>query len=305
MSCASSPTAARRLGGAGRGVRSGVARPGGQHIVEQLARALIARVNLRRHRLEHDVVDRFRDLRVLEPRRREQLALHQPIEVSRRRRVVGQLPGQHLIHRHAERVDVGGEDRLAVKLLRRHVRRAADHGGAVRCDFEKPRGAEVGDLQHAAFGDEHVRRPQIPVQHALAVRVIHGVHDLAGVVERTGDVERPVSRDDRLERFARDELHHDEENVLLLLRGQDGDDVGMIEAGEQARLAQQLAEVDALLVGNLQGNLLVDPGVFREVNRSKTATANRRQNLVLSNDLTAEKHLCAVSHGSHRERVEP
>ena len=41
-----------------------------QHVVEQVAGALVARVNVRRHRLQHDVVDRLRDLRVLEPRRR-------------------------------------------------------------------------------------------------------------------------------------------------------------------------------------------------------------------------------------------
>ena len=80
------------------------------------------------------------------------------------------------------------------------------------------------------------------------VRVIDGVADLAGVVERAREVERAVARDDRLERLARHELHHDEEDVLLLLRREDRDDVRMIERGEQPRLAQQLAEVDALLV---------------------------------------------------------
>ena len=79
------------------------------------------------------------------------------------------------------------EHRLALKLLRRHVRRAADDGRAVRGDLEEARRAEVGDLQHAAVGDEHVRRPQVAVQHALAVRVIDGVADLAGVVERARD----------------------------------------------------------------------------------------------------------------------
>ena len=63
------------------------------------------------------------------------------------------------------------------------------------------------------------------MQHALAVRVIDGVADLAGVVERARHVERAFARDDRLERLARHELHHDEEDVLLLLRGQDRDDV--------------------------------------------------------------------------------
>ena len=132
------------------------------------------------------------------------------------------------------------------------------------------------------------------MQHALPVRVIDGVADLAGVVERARQVERAVARDDRLERLARHELHHDEEDVLLLLRGQDRDDVGMIEAGEQPRLAQQLAEVDALLVRNLERDFLVDPGVFREVDRAEAAAADRREDLVFPDDLTAEEHRARV-----------
>src|SRR5262249_26792642 len=103
-------------------------------------------------------------------------------------------------------------------------------------------------------------------------------------------VERAIARDDRLERFAGHELHDDEEDVLLFLRRQDGDDVGMIERREEARLAQQLAEVDGLLVRDLERGLLVDPGIFGEVDRAEAAAADRRKNLVLTDDLTAEEH---------------
>ena len=145
-----------------------------------------------------------------------------------------------------------------------------------------------------AVGDQDVRRPQVAMQHALPVRVIDGVADLAGVVERARQIERAVARDDRFERLARHELHHDEEDVVLLLRRDDRDDVGMIETGEQPRLAQQLAEVDALLVRNLQRDFLVDPGVFREVDRAEAAAADRRQDLVFPDDLTAEEHPAGV-----------
>ena len=70
-------------------------------------------------------------------RRRRELALHQPIEIRRHRRVVGQHPGEHLVHRHAERVDVRRKHRLALKLLRRHIRRAADDRGAVRGNLQE------------------------------------------------------------------------------------------------------------------------------------------------------------------------
>ena len=114
----------------------------------------------------------------------------------------GRIAGQHLVHRHAERVDVRGEHRLAVELLRRHVRRAADDGRAVRRDLEEARGAEVGDLQHVVLGDEHVGGPQVAMDHALAVRVVDGVADLAGEVERAIELERALERDDVLERLA-------------------------------------------------------------------------------------------------------
>ena len=132
----------------------------------------------------------------------DQLARHQLVEVRRRRRVVGQHAGQHLVHRHAERVEVRREDRLAVELLRRHVRRAADDRRAVRGDLEEARRAEVGDLQHVVLGDEHVGRAQVAVDDALPVRVIDGVADLAGEVERAVQIERALERDDVLERLA-------------------------------------------------------------------------------------------------------
>ena len=166
---------------------------------------------------------------------------------------------------------------LPVELLRRHVRRAADHRRAVRGNLEKARGAEVGDLQHVVLGDEHVGRPQVAVNHALTVRVVDGVADLAGEVERPVELERALARDDVLERLALHVLHHDEEDVVLLLGRDDGDDVGMADAGEQSRLAEQLAEVESLAVRDLDRDLLVDPGVVGEVDGTETAAAERQR----------------------------
>ena len=225
MSCTSPDGGSR-----GRRRPPDAARARGQHVVEQIAGALIAGGNVRRHRLHHDVVDRLRHFRVLQPRRGQQLAPHQPIQIGRRGRVVGQHAGEHLVHRDAERIDVRRKHRLAEELLRRHVRRAADDRRAVRGDLEKARRAEVGDLHQAVVGDQHVGRTQVAVQHALTMGVVDGVADLAGVVERRRQIERAIARQDRFERLARHELHHDEEHVLLFLRREDGDDVRVIQA---------------------------------------------------------------------------
>ncbi len=160
----------------------------------------------------------------------------------------------------------------------------------VRGDLQEARRPEVGDLQQASVGDEDVRRAQVAVQDALAMRVVHGVADLTRVVHGARQVERALARDDGLERLAGHELHHDEEHVLLLLRGEDRDDVRVIEAGEEPRLAQEFAEIDALLVRNLQRNFLVNPRVFGEVHGAEPAAADRLEDFVLPDDLSAEEH---------------
>ena len=63
----------------------------------------------------------------------------------------------------------------------------------------------------------------------------------------------------------------------------------MADAGEQARLAQQLAEVEVLPVRDLDRDLLVDPGVLREVDGAEAAAAERREDLVLAEGLASEE----------------
>ncbi len=112
-----------------------------------------------------------------------------------------------------------------MELLGRHVRRAADHGRAVRRDLEVARRAEVADLQHPVFGDEHVAGPEVAVQDADAVRMVDGVADLAAEVERPGEVEHTLLDDEMLQRLARHVLHHDEKHIVLSLGREDADDV--------------------------------------------------------------------------------
>src|SRR5204863_1752883 len=82
----------------------------------------------------------------------------------------------------------------------------------------------------------------------------------------------------------------DEEDVGLAFRRENRDDIRMVERGQQARLPQQLAEVERLLVRNLERDFLVDPGVLREVDRAEAAAADRREDFVLADDLPEEKH---------------
>jgi hypothetical protein len=125
------------------------------------------------------------------------------------------------------------------------------------------------------------------------VRVVHRIADLAGEVERLGHVERTLAEDLLLQRLALDVFHHDEEEVLLLLDREHRHDVGVAHRGQQARLLELLQEVHALLVGDLERDFLVHPGVVGEVHAAETAAAERRQDAVLADDLAAEEHLRA------------
>ncbi len=163
----------------------------------------------------------------------------------------------------------------------------------MRRDLEEARRPEVADLEEAAVGDEDVRRPKVAVDDALLVPVIDRIRNLAGVIERLRQFEGAAIDDDRLERLARDVLHHDEEDVVLLLRGDDRDDVRMVEGGQEPRL-RQLAEVESLTVRNLDGDTLVDPRVLGKVDGAEPATAERLDDPVLAECLASEDHVRKV-----------
>ena len=71
-----------------------------------------------------------------------------------------------------------------------------------------------------------------------------------------------------------------------------------------AWLAQQLVELTVLLVGNLDGKLLVDPGVANEVHGAEAAAAQRLQNLILAELLAEEKHRRAREYNIGVEAVD-
>jgi hypothetical protein len=64
----------------------------------------------------------------------------------------------------------------------------------------------------------------------------------------------------------------------------------MTERGEKARLLQHLREIEVLLVRNLDGDLLVNPGVFGEENAAEAAAAEGRKVSILPDRLTLQEH---------------
>ena len=181
------------------------------------------------------------------------------------------------------------QHRAPLELLGGHVGRAADDGGGVRF-LEQARGAEVGHLHDAALGDEDVGGAQVAMEDLVLVRVLDALQDLHRVGQGARDVEALLAVEHRLQALALDVLHDDEEDALDALGGDDADDVRMIEGGQEARLLQQVVEVAALAVGDLDGDLLVDPRVLREEDGAEAAGAQIGEDLVLTNGLSQEEH---------------
>ena len=162
-----------------RGARRGGQRPGAR-----VAVGGVLRHPLRDDRVElgaHGRVDRAHL-----PRRGVEVRVHQGGQVVAEERLLG---GEALEEHAGQRVDVGARvDRVALEALGRHVVEGAD-GGAGHRELRPVvahgvRDAEIGDVDEVVGGHEHVARLDVAVHHAVGVRG----------VERLGDLARPARR---------------------------------------------------------------------------------------------------------------
>ena len=159
--------------------------------------------------------------------------------VRRRRR---HLPGQDVVERRGQRVDVRERpeaDALTVLLQRRipgrhHRRHAAGLAGR-----ERPRRAEVDQHDLAVAGQHDVVRLEVAVEQARLVDHDQRLADVADVADRLGLGERAALLDELPERLAAQQLHHHVGGVVLLERAVHVHDARVIEAGQDARLVQE------------------------------------------------------------------
>ena len=260
-------------------------------IVQEVIRALVSGWNVRCHRRHDDVAQRFRNRGLPESRGPDQIASAELVEIARGWRVVRKLAGKHLVHRDAQRVEIGRKHRFPVELLGGHVRGAPDHRRAVRRDLEESRGSKVRDLEYASVRHQDIWRAEIAMNDSLSVGVAHGTAYLLRIGNRQVCVEGAPIGDHVLERLALDVFHHDEEDVVLFLGCRDRNDVGVVEGGKQSWLPEELGEIEILLVRHLDRDIFVDPRVAREVHNTESATTQRGCDLVLPKSLTAKQHL--------------
>ena len=143
--------------------------------------------------------------------------------------------------------------------------------------------AEVEDLDLAVRRELDVRGLQVAVDDPLLVRRLEGLGDLAGdgegLVERERAALQPLG-----EVFALDELHDEGADAARLLEAVDRGDVGVLQLGEELRLALEAGE--ALGVGgerlgqDLDRDLALQLRVGRPVDDPHAALAERGGDLV-------------------------
>ncbi len=188
------------------------------------------------------------------------------------------LPGEHLVKQHAQRVQVrlAGHG-LPEGLLGGDVVGRTQHApvGGQPLLVERAGDAEVGDLAGAFFVYEHVLWFDVPVNDVAGVRGPERAGDLDGVSDGFSDRQPAAAADALLERLA---LHVLEDDVWpsLVLAGIDhAHHVRMVELGDGARLAPEALELvrvrDDLAVHQLDRDTTLEGLIERAVDRGHPA----------------------------------
>ena len=179
-----------------------------------------------------------------------------------------QPAGQRLEQHDADAVAVGGRGhRRRHRLLGRHVRGGADHGGVADPRLQGlAHQAEVEHHHAALAGDQHVRRLEIAVDHAGAVQGVEAHRELAHAVAEARLVE--AARQRRLgaavagvaaaiaaparlgvrlpdvieERHAGDQLHREEPVAVGVEQLAEAHQVAVLEVGAGAELGLQAVQ---------------------------------------------------------------
>ena len=195
-----------------------------------------------------------------------------------------------------------GPERLVRGLLGRHVGRRADRhprrGQALRQRVVGARDPEVGDLDRAAAREQHVLRLEVAVRDALALRVSEpGEHAL----DDAADLRQLEPAHELAQRAARDVLHRDVGDAVVLEEVEQRDDVRVVERGRQPRLAHEALRerrVAALEIEPLEHDVAVERRLVHEVHDSHPAAGEHPDDLVVADAIRAQR--ISARHYVHR-----
>ena len=140
---------------------------------------------------------------------------------------VGQLAGQHLIHHHAQRIDVASGIRaVSSGLFRRDIVDGADGLAVILVYFIFQRGnTEVAHLDGAVPEQHNVLGLDIPVDDAPLMSVGKGLCDLLGKMQRLLPGEHAPPVHILLEGDAIDQFHNYVFDVITMAYIIHGDDI--------------------------------------------------------------------------------
>jgi hypothetical protein len=144
----------------------------------------------------------------------------------------------HALEEHApERILVGAPvQRLALELLGCGVVEGAGEPGRAEgaVAVESPGETEVGEVDVAVVGDQHVARLDVAVDEAAGVRSVEGGGDLVDDRQRPVRIEPALHVERRPQVCPGDVSHGDERLALVLASFVDRDHVGVVERCRQS-----------------------------------------------------------------------
>jgi len=250
-----------------------------------------------------------------ERRRRRDVLVHVAV-----RRADGGLAGEglaareELVEHDAAGVDVGARVRGA---RRDHLRgevgdRSEDGTGRGRRRLgHGPGEAEVGDLDAAVRGDEHVLRLDVAVHQTRRVGRSEGVEHSLEHVERLAEGERAALAEHRAQVGPRHVLEGEVGGVAVAALVVHADDAGVGEPGGRPRLAPEARDdvgpFREVRVHDLERDLAFEAAVHGSVHRCHAAARDARGDLVpLVDHMTDERIGDGRSHvGSLRAPRDP
>ena len=265
------------------------------HVLVHLFRGFIPAADVRTHGVHDNIVHALGDARYKRTRDDRHLidVLHDDLE--RGFALKRQLAGQHFVHHHAERVQVGAVvDLAALGLLRRDIVHRADgllhHAGLLR---GSERGnAEIGQLCRTVPQDDNVLRLNVLMDDAARVCV----HECAGnlLSEENGLLPRQMALALQilLEGDALDQLHNDIIRAVLAADVEHGNNIVVAQLGNGARLnGEPLADIRVLrelFFEHLECHIAPENGIPRPINDRHAADADDFLNLIASAEHTAD-----------------
>ena len=234
----------------------------------------------------------LRHRRLGDARRRRRAGARLLEHLARRRRRERVAPGDDLVERDAERIDVAARIEVgAGGLFGRHVMRRAEDHLLVRADgvlvLHVAGEAEVGQLRAAGRRDHDVAGLHVEMEHAEPRGMLEGARDLHDQAARFERRQLAALPKQRAQGAALDVFHHEVVMPVGLGNVDRLDDVGMVQPGGGAGFLEESLDEDGVLGEpggeHLDGDDAVHAHLVGAVDMAHAAAREFRAQLVAGN----------------------